>query len=152
MDEITLQWEGPFTGSELQENIIGVHPDELLKDPKYSCLYWPGVYVFYREKQILYVGQANKSRGSRLRMRLKQHVINKTPFSERLRKNNIERDELLVIVAPFNKEQDYRVEKISTIENALMCPCKPPGHFDENLRITNLGNIGPLPNIIEIIF
>jgi len=52
MDEITLRWEGPFTGSELRERIIGVHPDQLLKDPKYSCLYWPGVYVFYDKKRI----------------------------------------------------------------------------------------------------
>ena len=151
MDEFALQWEGPFTGSELRENIIGVHPADLLKDPKYSCLYWPGVYAFYSEKRILYVGQANKSLGAPLRWRLKQHVNNETTFSQRLIKNSIEIDELSIIVAPF-KEYDNRLEKISVIESALMCPCKPPGHFDENLRITNLGNIGLLPNLIEISF
>jgi len=152
MDEITLQWEGPFTGLELRQNIIGIHPDDLLKNLKYSCLYWPGVYVFHDEKRVLYVGQANKSRGAPLRGRLKQHVNNETAFSKRLRENNIEVSNLSVIVAPFNEEPDYRLEKISLIENVIMCPCKPPGHLDENLRIINLGNHGPLPKRIEIIF
>ena len=151
MDEITLQWEGPFTGSELQHNIIGAHPDDLLKT-KYSSLISPGVYVFHDGKRVLYVGQANKSKGSPLRGRLKQHITNKTKFSTRLRKNNIEVTDLSVIVAPFNEEPDYRLEKISLIENIIMCPCKPPGHLDENLRIINLGNLGPLQNVIEIIF
>lgn len=152
MDEITLQWEGPFTGLELRQNIIGAHPDDLLKKPKYSCLISPGVYVFYDKRRILYVGQANKSKGSPLRGRLKEHVNNETAFSKRLRKNNIEVNDLSVIVAPFNEKPDYRLEKISLIENVIMCPCKPPGHLDGNLRIINLGSHGPLPNVIEIIF
>lgn len=151
MGEITLKWEGPFTGSELRQNIIGAHPDDLIKT-KYSCLIYPGVYIFHDEKRVLYVGQANKSKGSPLRGRLKDHITNKTKFSKRLRKNNMEITDLSVIVAPFNENPDYRLEKISLIENVIMCSCKPPGHLDENLRIINLGNHGPLPKIIKITF
>jgi len=151
MDEITLHWEDPFTGAELHKNIIGAHPDDLVKT-KYSSLIHPRVYVFHDEKQVLYVGQANKSKGSPLRGRLKEHVNNETTFSKRLRDNNIEVCDLSVIVTPFNEQSDYRLGKISLIENTIMCPCKPPGHLDENLRIINLSNHRPLPKIIDITF
>ena len=152
MDEIVLEWEGPFTGSELREKIIGVHPDHLFKDPKYGCLTWPGIYVFYRGKKIFYVGQGNKNFGHALRTRLKQHINNETVFSERLRKNGVEMDELSVIVAPFSRDYEDRLGMFYQIERAVMCPCTPPGHFKEPLKIINLGSIGPLPKTIEINF
>ena len=152
MDEFTLLWEGPFTVSEIKEKLLRVNPEKLFKDPKYACLSWPGIYVFYDRNKMLYVGQANKGRGYPLRWRLRQHIKNETVIAKRFTENNIYINKLSIIVTPFNLENDIRIIKINQIEQALICSCMPPANVKENIKIINEGNRGPIPEKIFLVF
>lgn len=147
MNQVQLDWEGPFNVSELKKKFFEERISDLLKDPTYYWMTWPGIYAFLNQNhQVLYIGSATKSRGNALRTRIREHLKGDTKFSFRLRKNNVNMDDLQLIVAPVMKDE-VRID-ILKMERILSFEMNPPGNSDD-LVIVNCGNFNPLPQRIR---
>lgn len=151
MVEIKLNWEGPFKISDIRKKFLEERLNDVIKDPSYYWITWPGIYVFIDEYfRPLYVGSATKNCTNPLRTRIREHLKGLTKFYERLKKSGLDlNDQWQLIVAPFT--DDELLGNILKIEHALTCNLNPPGNFDD-LEIVNLGKCESIPSKFKVGF
>jgi hypothetical protein len=145
MERFHLNWVGPFNVSELRKTIF---EEKISKAPWWMT--WQGIYIFLDQSHIvLYVGSATKGRGFALRKRIREHLRGSKDFSVRLKKNNLNIDDLQLIAAPDDKEK-FSYKDILKIEGIITRELNPPGNSEDLMEVVNDGSFKPaLPERIR---
>ena len=149
MVEIKLNWEGPFKISEIRKKFLEERLKNVINDPNYYWITWPGIYIFIDEKtRPLYVGSATKDCTNPLRARIREHLKGSTKFVSALREKGLDLDDgWQLIVAPFVNNEPFT--DILKIERVLTHILVPHGNF-EDFAILNFGRCKPIPAEIKV--